>query len=100
MISQSEYLEYLKGIVSQIEESDIPQEYRPVALQLMAKPYFYAKQESQGTDSKTSEYKKFIAATPKQLSLIKRLGGKVKENMSIGEASEEIERLKGENGYR
>ena len=44
-MSDAEYLEYLKGIASQIDESDLPQEYRPVALQLMAKPYFYAKTE-------------------------------------------------------
>ena len=44
-MSQAEYLEYLKGIASQIDDSGIAQEYRPAALQLMAKPWYYAQQE-------------------------------------------------------
>jgi hypothetical protein len=54
MISQSEYLEYLKGIASKISDSGIEQDYRGVALQLMARPKYYMDQENQGKKAETN----------------------------------------------
>ena len=45
IISQDEYLTYLKGIAVKIDASGISERYRPVALQLMATPFYYAKSE-------------------------------------------------------
>ena len=49
IISQDEYLTYLKGIATKIDASGISERYRPVALQLMAKPFYYAKSKAWNT---------------------------------------------------
>ena len=113
MISQSEYLEYLKGIASQIDESDLPQEYRPVALQLMAKPYFYAKTE--GTEQKKEAEKKSGKPTGKMLVILQERKERKKGNkesqsyvaglgplseLSFDEASDAIDRIKEIEGWK
>ena len=112
MISQSEYLEYLKGIVSQIEESDIPQEYMPVALQLMAKPYFYAKQDGEKKQHSESAKGK---PTGKMLVILQERRERKKGNkesqkyvadlgpldeLSFEEASDAIDRIKEIEGWK
>ena len=113
MISQSEYLEYLKGIASQIDESDLPQEYRPVALQLMAKHYFYAKTE--GTEQKKEAEKKAGKPTGKMLVILQERKERKKGNkesqkyvadlgplseLSFDEASDAIDRIKEIEGWK
>ena len=112
-MSQAEYLEYLKGIASQIDESDLPQEYRPVALQLMAKPYFYAKTEgvTKGPSGKKPEGK----PTQKMLVILQERREKKKGNkesqsyvaglgplseLSFDEASDAIDRIKEIEGWK
>ena len=111
-MSQAEYLEYLKGIASQIDESDLPQEYRPVALQLMAKHYFYAKTE--GTD-KGNVTKKEGKPTGKMLVILQERRERKKGNkesqkyvaelgplseLSFDEASDAIDRIKEIEGWK
>ena len=55
MISQDDYLTYLKGIATKIDASGIAERYRPVALQLMAKPFYYAKNEGVEQAQKNEE---------------------------------------------
>lgn len=112
-MSQAEYLEYLKGIVSQIEESDIPQEYRPVVLQLIAKPYFYAKTE--GTEQKKEGEKKSGKPTGKMLVILQERRERKKGNkesqkyvadlgplseLSFEEASDAIDMIKEIEGWK
>ena len=54
-VSQDEYLTYLKGIATKIDASGIAERYRPVALQLMAKPFYYAKSEGVEQPQKNEE---------------------------------------------
>ena len=111
-MSQSEYLEYLKGIASQIDESDLPQEYRSTALQLMAKPYFYVKTEGTGKDTGT---KKEGKPTGKMLVILQERKERKKGNkesqkyvadlgplseLSFDEASDAIDRIKEIEGWK
>ena len=54
-VSQDDYLAYLRGIATKIDASGIAERYRPVALQLMAKPFYYAKSEGVEEAQKNEE---------------------------------------------
>lgn len=54
-MNDNDYLEYLKGIASKIEKSEIRPAFFGSALMLMAKPKYYAEKEGIGTGNGSGE---------------------------------------------
>ena len=111
-MSQAEYLEYLKGIASQIDESDLPQEYRPTALQLMVTHFHYKQQEGEKKSHTESQKGK---PTGKMLVILQERRERKKGNkesqkyvadlgplaeLSFEEASDAIDRIKEIEGWK
>ena len=112
MMSQSEYLEYLKGLVSQIENSGLPDLYKPAALQLIATHYHY-KQQDEGKKQHSESAKG--KPTGKMLVILQERREKKKGNkesqsyvaglgplseLSFDEASDAIDRIKEIEGWK
>ena len=100
MISQDEYLTYLKGIATKIDASGIAERYRPVALQLMAKPFYYAK--SEGVEQAQKNEEKVIPLT--EIAKLYNLQIKGDELLfpkgGIGDGYKECLELVRKHGYR
>ena len=99
MISQDDYLTYLKGIAAKIDASGIAERYRPVALQLMAKPFYYAK--SEGVDSAKSEEKVIPLVEIAKLYNLQIKGDELLfPKGGIGDGYQECLELVRKHGYR
>ena len=100
MISQEDYLTYLKGIATKIDASGIAERYRPVALQLMAKPFYYAKNE--GVEQPQKNEEKVIPLT--EIAKLYNLQIKGDELLfpkgGIGDGYKECLELVRKHGYR
>ena len=99
-VSQDDYLTYLKEIASKIDASGIAERYRPVALQLMAKPFYYAK--SEGVEQAQKNEEKVIPLT--EIAKLYNLQVKGDELLfpkgGIGDGYKECLELVRKHGYR
>ena len=99
-VSQDDYLAYLRGIAEKIDASGIAERYRPVALQLMAKPFYYAK--SEGVEQAQKNEEKVIPLT--EIAKLYNLQIKGDELLfpkgGIGDGYKECLELVRKHGYR